>query len=231
MGDLFDVTHEGGTLGEYDGTVVDGGDLSVDPAAAIRGNYGLKCLIDDQTEIYGMMLVPWPASNQLRIRFYYNADAWVPGGNVVTYLTGSDWMATSTLCPIRIQRVGATNKLVVYASHDAGSDLHNHDPIGAGDHCIEVHIERAATDVSSDGRVRWWVDGALIKTFSNVDNYDHLAYLDELRLGAMSVGVGITGAIYFDNFKANDDGSEIGPVPETVDGIRTMAMGMVVVGT
>jgi len=231
MGDLFDITHELGNLDEYDSTVVDGGDLSAHVDAALAGtSYGLKCVIDDTTDIYGRMSQSWPGSNELRYRFYFDRNTFSGSNyNYVTLLHGN--FSGSWWCRARLRQVGAGVQLHLYNSHDGGEDVHIVDPITAGEHYLEIHIERAATDVSADGRVRWWLDGALEKTWENVDNYDRCAALTSLDVGAIAPAAGVSGTVYLDEFKANDDGSEIGAAVAAVkDGIKAMAMGMRLVG-
>ena len=123
-------------------------------------------------------------------------------------------------------KTGGIKRGLLYAAHDAGESLHIVDSISAGEHYAELHVERASSNVSADGRVRWWLDGVLQQTWDNVDNYDHCAALSELQIGVRYISAGTSGTIYLDEYKANDDGSEIGEEVEVVDGIRTMTMGM-----
>ena len=80
-------------------------------------------------------------------------------------------------------------------------------------HWIETHIERATSDVASDGRARWWLDGTLIRTDDHIDNYDVFGNITDVRIGAvMGIDAGTSGTFYLDEFRANNDGNRIGPV-------------------
>lgn len=232
MAELFNITHDAGNLDEYDSTVIDGGDLSAHVDAAMGGSsHGLKCVIDDATIIYGELSRTWPGSKQIRYRFYFNANDFAGDdydsiclvkGN---YWGGSTWFHSATIGQ-RSDRI----RLILYATWDDSWDYHIVDPLPVGIHYAEVHVEQANTNVSADGRIRWWLDGELLETWENVDNFDHCANLSFFRVGASQVAAGTSGTHYVDEFKANDDGSEIGAI-SVADGISGMAMGMKVVRT
>jgi hypothetical protein len=66
MAVVADIDLESGDLSEFSGTVTDGGDLSVTQAAALAGSeYGLQCVIDDTTAVYGYVLLGSPNTSGL----------------------------------------------------------------------------------------------------------------------------------------------------------------------
>ncbi|GAG92427.1 unnamed protein product, partial [marine sediment metagenome] len=99
----------------------------------------------------------------------------------------------------------------VVTHDDAGAFCTNSVPVATTEHFLECHIEQAATGISADGRGRWWINGYLLQTCEDVDNYDRFEDLAHVRLGLLSGrDPGTSGTFSLDELAANDDGSEIG---------------------
>ena len=215
MSTLFDLGFES-DLSEFDSTVTHGGDLYWAAAAALAGTAGgVACLIDDQTAIYGVVTQAAPVSGELRYRFYVDPNSLTIANGDNFYLLMLRATAPQVYlhwhCLLR--NVGGVLKLGSKAYDDGDSLSMQTCTITDAPHHVEVHIERASSDVAADGRVRWWVDGVLVSTDADVDNYDTFGSITDFRLGAVS-GIDVTtfGTFYLDEFRANDDGKRIGPV-------------------
>jgi len=210
MSELFNIQLET-DLSEFDLIVTDGGDLyhSTPGLAGSGGKMGT--LIDDANSIYGMMNVS--PTSQFRFRFYID----------IADVLFANWTSHTV---IRISTAGSPyyNGYMVLRK-DTGSlylSFFPHDDSGwlsvsnstslTGEHYVEVHIERATTAISADGRIRWWLDGTLLNAWSNIDNYDNFNDISNITIGAReNVDATTTGTVWFDEFKANDDGLLIGP--------------------
>jgi hypothetical protein len=225
---LFNITHDANNLDEYDSVVDDGGDLATGTPGLAGTTAKMEATIDDTASIYGQKNQSAPASNEIRLRFYVDPHSLSMGH-------------ADHFCLCR-SSIGATDLISVwlYYSDTFGYRIYSffYDDDGLLDsvltditdaeHYVEFHIERASSDVASDGRQRLWVDGEIIHTEDDVDNYDKFGSITYWRLGAV-VGLdeGTSGTLYLDEFKANDDGSEIGPVA----GIAGPLVGRVPVGS
>ena len=68
----------------------------------------------------------------------------------------------------------------------------------------------AATGLSSNGTFSLWVDGTLVQTLTGLDNGN--SAVDFVRMGALSLKPGVTGALRFDEFESRRQ-TYIGPMP------------------
>jgi hypothetical protein len=210
MSELFKIDFEENNLNDFTGGVSDAdGHLTVTAGAAMGGsNYGMNCNIADTNTMFGKSPVFDPPT-VLRFRFYYDP-------NTATF---SDYAST-----VMIQRRGGdwaywvevkvTSDLVLLnVEGDTGQIYTGSKSITDAPHYIEINIVRATTDISSDGTVQWWVDGVSVASVNGKDNYNEmLDYTHELRWGILYPVAGTTGNVFLDEFVANNDGSEIGPL-------------------
>ena len=213
---IIDVDLEENNFTDFTGTVTDSGDLSVSPAAALAStSYGLSCLIDDTTAIYGYNTITAPSS-QTRARFYIdpNTLAMAAWDNFMV----SEWYATGgspTNRPggVKLQYDGTNYEIIGYLFNDANvyvatTSYH----ITDAPHYVEILLVRATTSVSADGYARVWIDGVLQGSTANADNYHAFEAMNQSRLGATyGIDAGTSGTLYLDQLIINDDGAEIGP--------------------
>jgi hypothetical protein len=217
MSDLFNITLESavltGTSDSFDSAVTDGGDLSVDAAAAMGyGDYGLQCVINDMAAMYGQKDQAAPASNEIRFRIYIDPNGLtMAAGDQLNPLylacSGAPWW----LAAISLVYDGVSYYLVLHRYGDGGWVGQQVAAITDAEHYVEVHIVRAANAGSNDGTVQYWVDGVDQGVSPGFDNFDAFALLVGFRAGADGVDAGTNGTFYLDELRANDDGSEIGP--------------------
>ena len=81
-------------------------------------------------------------------------------------------------------------------------------PISDGPHFVEVDWQRASGPDANDGSFELWIDGASVHAATTLDN--SLSAVDFVRLGALSVKVGASGTLYWDEFESRRQGG-IGP--------------------
>lgn len=214
MAELFNITHDADNLDEYDSTVTDGGDLSTSTPGLASTTAKMQALIDDANAIYGQVNISPPASNKLRIRVYGDPngctmESWAGVHFLQVRLSGSPY----NFAYIFFQANTAPYYVKAIGEDDGGGDhATNTYEISDDEHYFEIYIVRASDDVSADGTLSLWIDGAFKETVTGIDNWDAWALINGVRAGAPSPWGTISGTIYLDDLKANDDGTEIGPV-------------------
>ena len=212
-GTLVSVDHEGNSLGEYDSSTTDSGDLSVSAAAALAGtDYGLSANIDDTNSIYGSSSFTEPSTYDIRIRYYIDP-------NSLTMASGDSFInmevvtSTSAL-PVysQLEYDGSNYEVHVIARSDGAADNTVYDgDITDAPHYVEIQLTRAESSTSSDGTCTVWVDGVEMGSIANIDNYDIYVLINEARIGAISgIDAGTSGTLYQDEWKINGVRQEIG---------------------
>lgn len=213
MSDLFDIRLES-DLSEFDSTVTDGGDLSWGSPGLASSSGKMVLIIDDTTSIYGVK--GFTATGTFRARFYidpngisqtdlndyllaltvYNSSAQICG---MVYLEGND---------------GSTYRIATYGYRDDGG--WNDGPVASGvtdaEHYVEVHFWAGS---GANGGIQLWVDG-VDKGSAGFDTDTRWANMSSARFGAQDIA-DTSGTFWLDEFKANNDGSEIGPLSGGTD--------------
>lgn len=221
MAVIIDIDHESGDLTEYTSTVTDSGDLSVAAGAALAGSsYGLQCVIDDTTAIYGQFrLGSENTSGVVRARFYIDPNGLTFDNDdyvIVLYLLNGS-AAQIARVYLYYTTVGGYQ---IYASvtNDAAVATNTSSyAITDVPHYIEIKLVRATGESTNDGSLQLWIDGVDKETVSGVDNYTRFAAFEYADIGARFIDAGTSGTLYIDELIVNDDGSEIGPVVTVVD--------------
>ena len=220
--ELFYINLES-DLSEFTSTVTDGGDLSQSSSAAMAlTGGGMSVYLDDTTSIYGLKtLATSSASGEWRLRFYWDPNGFLVGNNQYgrlwqIYNSSSqeniyinyNWITGSDQCIL----IGVISDAATY--HSAGGNVSVLD----GPNLIEIRIVRASTDSSADGYCEWWLNGTYVTKSAEIDNYDRLANIKYLYVGAPFVSVAPSPSVawYIDEIAMNDDGSYIGPVDNTI---------------
>lgn len=211
MAILFNITHDADNLDEYDATQTGAGDLSTSTPGLADTAAKMDVLIDDTGAIYGALLVSSPASGQIRVRVYIDP-------NTLTMADGDLF----TFCRLQVTSLGHPIHLMLYYSDPdyqirlvSDDDGYNWNTtsfytITNEPHYIEAHVVQGA----GDGTAELWIDGDQKQKLTGIDNQDAFDNIHHIRLGAIhGLDVGTSGTLFLDELKANDDGSEIGPVP------------------
>ena len=77
-------------------------------------------------------------------------------------------------------------------------------------HVVELDWIRSSGPDANDGEFRPWIDGVLRSTLTDLDN--SVSSVDFARMGALSVKVGATGTLRFDEFESRRQ-NYMGPLP------------------
>lgn len=212
MSVLFDITHDADNLDEYDSTATDGGKLSTSTPGLVDTAAKMQALIDDTTAKYGQKNQAAPGSNEIRYRFYIDPNGITMGNAEAFVACRLDGGASFHRTYLRYY-VATGYQIWSAWYNDGGYEGGSTYNISDAEHYCEIHIKRATSDTDDNGEVYVWVDGNLVSSDTDVDNWDLFAAMAYFRLGACeSVDAGTSGTVYLDELKANDDGSEIGPV-------------------
>jgi len=221
MSDIFDITLEDGDLGEFDSTTTDSGDLSAHEDAAIFGTYGLQAVLDDTNVLSAIKYVSATGQDVFRWRVYFDPNSVsMPEGSSFYFqrLRSAGFATDFLVCYFHYSAANGYRANIYLRDDDNANPFNHYSPtISDGVHYLEFQVTKATNATSDDGTLRWWIDGSEETGFTEWDNFnlfdDATAYW--FYCCAISVDTDTSGAVYFDNFKANDDGSEIGPVAET----------------
>jgi hypothetical protein len=216
MTTLFTIDLETNDLSQFTSSATGGGDLSVAAGAALHGSYGLNVLINDTANKYGQKDIT--KSTTIRYRFYFDPNSLTMGNNeaftlAMIYQAGGTYIR---LTDIKFSYLTASGYWFTCNAYNdvpaaAFTDTKN---ITDASHYVEVQLTRAATNVSSDGAIEWWVDGVSQGSATNIDNYDLMqTYNWKMQIGACAdLDAGTSGTMYIDDLQANDDGGVIGAI-------------------
>jgi len=220
MSEIINISLES-DLSEFTSTVEDSGDLYWSADAALAGTSGgMACLIDDTNAIYGEYNLGTSAtSGTYRFRLYFDPND-LSMGNGDNFILGYFLTSATTFGYLEFQYVTGTGYQVRLGQRDDASIWRYTSAytISNAPHYIELEWVRATNSTSNDGESNLWVDGELKESKADIDNFDRLSNFDVARFGAVGNIDGTTsGTFYIDEIKANDDGSEIGPLaPSTL---------------
>lgn len=185
-----------------------GTEVTVTAAAALKStSYGLQMVMNTTAEYLYKALTEIAAA--WRIRIYYDPNGMSLTGayhiemvclygnalnQVLIYLEGTG--PTYTL-KVQVRRVGGSTTLTSTTLTDAP-------------HYIEVKLAKASGSGVSDGIARLEVDGTLIQELTNIDNFDVLTGITQVRLGKLYQTGTISGTAYLDEVVINYTGAAIG---------------------
>ena len=102
----------------------------------------------------------------------------------------------------------APNKPVAHlvAVDDAGNPFASTTvPFRKGWRDVEIHYQKAATAVSNDGSVLWWIDGVAQPSITSLDNTAR--GIDYVRWGAITIAGGAHGTFKLDDFASQRSGN------------------------
>lgn len=215
---IIDYNFEDGTLNEFGSTVTDSGDLSAQAAAALAGtSYGMQAVVDDATNIYGLTIGINNTSGKMRLRFYFDPNSLTMGSAELFTLYYARSAVPNTFMQVQLRWSGSVYQIIATITNDAASSTPT-TAINITDapHYVEVYLQRASSDVASDGRIDVWVDGAGQQSVTGVDNYDRFNNFNQFLFGAtVGLDAGTSGTFFLDELVINDDGSLIGAYSAT----------------
>jgi RHS repeat-associated protein len=182
------------------------GDLFVDTAARIVGNYGLRNVVDNNGARFVQDDTPGGESSY-HARFYFDPNGiQMNSGNHVVF---QGYQANPTGWPKAVVRVEVgkdkdtglyqvraairkNNNDWVFSPAYAFSDYH---------HAFELRWRAGTGSIRPDGVLQFWLDGALKYSQTNVDNHTHR--VDFVRLGVVeNPDVNTSGSHCLDHFES-----------------------------
>ena len=206
---IFRDGFEDGTLDAWSAASTDGGDLDVSGAAALKSTtWGLRGTVDDTAGIYVEDGLP-ADEDRYRARFYFDPSGFDPGeaqGRFRTRLfIAFSEAPTRRLLAIVLRRQSGLYSLRARVRLDDDTQAETPFlPISAGPHFVEFDLQRSTAPGANDGSFDWAIDGTPGAPLT-VDN--SRSAVDFVRLGALSVKVGASGTIYWDEFESRRQGA------------------------
>ena len=208
---LFSDGFESGSFSAWTWAQTDGGDLSVTTAAALVGTYGMQALLDDNNSIYVNDWTPFEET-RYRARFHFDPNTLGMSGGDAFYLFYAGNRDSVIVARIELRMNYGDYQVRAEAINDSnGWSSSPWVAITDGPHALEFNWQAATAAGANNGIFTFWVDGAQIATFTNID--DDTRRVEYVQLGAVSgVDTGTRGTSYFDAFVSRRE-TYIGPDP------------------
>jgi hypothetical protein len=211
---LFNLTHEGGDLSEYDVTSTGGGDLSVSASAALGwSNYGLQSVVDDTTAQYGRKY--FTAASSVRLRLYFDPNSFTfSGGEGYINLLRLDNSASQSAGFLYVFPDDPYS-ISLWAIYDSGGwALVTTGSLADKPAYVEAIWQAATAPGADDGYCELWINGISAGSKVDLDTDARHAALNRLTVGSLDISEITGGTLYLDEIKGTDDGAEIGPIYE-----------------
>ena len=207
---IFADGFESGNLAAWSSSIVDGGDLSAGPSAALIGSQGLQAVIDDNNPL--VVIDESPAlETRYRVRFYFDPNS-IPmaiGDGHLIFLGSSGGGTVQHLqLELRFQSIGYEVRALLMndvKTMIATSWL----PLSDAPHALELDWRASTAAGANNGSLTFWIDGVQQANLTGVDN--DTRRIDQARLGAVSgVDSSTRGTYFFDAFESRRS-TYIGP--------------------
>jgi serine protease len=207
---IFADGFESGNLAAWSSSIVDGGDLSVSPSAALVDSQGMQAVIDDNNTLVVIDDSP-NAETRYRARFYFDPNS-IPMaiGNAHLILLGFSGGGTTQVLQLELRFQATGYELRALLVNDAkGWSSTNWIPLSDAPHALELDWRASTAVGANNGGLTFWIDGVQQADLTGVDN--DTRRIDQVRLGAVSgVDNGTRGTYFFDAFESRRS-SFIGP--------------------
>jgi hypothetical protein len=206
---IFANGFESGNLSAWSSSVTDAGDLSVSPAAALKGTRGMQVVVDDTATIYVTDETP-NAEPRYRARFYFDPNSiTMLNGNAHFIFFGYTTTSSGAL-RVELRRTAGTYQVRAGVRDDAGIwTTTTFFTISDASHFLEVDWRGATAAGANNGGVTFWVDGVQQGNITGIDN--DMSRINFVRLGAVSgIEASTVGTYYIDAFESRRT-SFIGP--------------------
>ena len=192
----------------------DGGDLSVQPAAALHGTVGLAAHVDDTASLFVVDESP-NDDFRYRARFRLHPNGFDPGeanGKLrVRVFIAFEEDPTLRLITLVMRRIGGQYSLMGRVRLDDGTRAQT--PffnITDSQHMVEIDWTWSEGSDANNGSFTLWIDEVPVSLLTGLDTSASL--VDFVRLGAMTVKPGANGTLLFDDFESRRE-RYIGYVP------------------
>jgi hypothetical protein len=181
------------------------GDLAVSASAAMTGTSGLEATIDDTTGLYVQDDSPAQEA-YYRASFQFDPNGFDPGeaqSHFRTRILIGFENGPRRVFAVVLRRIAGQYALMGRARQDDNSQV-NTGFVNITDdvHTIDLEWHRSHDAAASDGTFSMAIDG----NQSSVVGLDNsVSGLDFVRMGALSVKVGASGTMYWDEFNSDRD--------------------------
>lgn len=213
---IFADSFEAGTLTAWSSNSTNGGDLSVNTTAALRGGMGLQAVVNDNKSLFVTDEAP-NAEPRYRARFHFDpASIKMADGNAFVLFNGYQGKSTAVLqiefrafsggyqCRGRVLNNGSQWTNTAWL------------PISDAAHSLELDWRAASAAGAQDGGLTLWVDGTQQADLASIANSNWR--IDRVRLGMVAaLDSGTRGTIYLDAFESHRQ-SYIGPAGDPAPG-------------
>lgn len=206
--DLEAISASGFEAGNLDGwqASTDGGDLSASATAAMVGAFGLQAVVNDTAPLYvqddlwtGM---PYAQESYFHASFRFDPNGFDPGEGAGALRTrifiGFQADPQRRLFSLVLRRRDGQFAIMARVREDDGGQVDTgFVDVTDAPHLIAVEWHQSGS-ASATGVVRLSVDGSVVATLNDIEN--SVSGIDFVRLGALSVKNGASGALYFDDY-------------------------------
>lgn len=220
MSNLFSVDWETGVLISpgstghgFDIASSHGGGLHIKTTAKYAGTWGLEAAPWYVSGTYGPInggckIIQNPASNKFRQAFWFHPHGMtMESGHYMNIAQNFHYDNSRMMYAVQLTWNGANYAIEIGMSDNTFS-------VGtwSGDHTITNawHLIETYWQAGSPGSMQLWIDGVNKETITETNN---LCYVNKPGLGCnmrIVSPVLTTGGVWFDRWRANDDGSVIG---------------------
>jgi len=198
---IFSDSFESGNFSAWSANVNDGGDVSVNPAAALVGGNGLRAVVDDGNSIYVTDDRP-NAEPRFRARFYFDPNS-ISMANGDAYFILNGFIGTSTaVMRLEFSRSSTAYQLRGTVLNDASTWVNTGSfTISDAPHFIELDWRASTAVGANNGGLTLWIDGVKQTDLTGVDN--DTRRIDRIRFGAVTgMDAGTRGTYYLDAFES-----------------------------
>ena len=207
---IFANGFESGNLAAWSSSIVDGGDLSASPSAALVGGQGLQALLDDNNAL--VVIDESPAlETRYRARFYFDPNS-IPMAisNAHLIFLGSSGGGTVQHLQVELRFQASGYEVRALLMNDAKvMSATNWLSLSDAPHALELDWRASTAAGANNGGLTFWIDGVQQADLTGVDN--DTRRIDQVRLGAVSgVDEGTRGTYFFDAFESRRS-TYIGP--------------------
>ena len=199
---IFGDGFESGSLSAWSSSLVDGGDLSVGPSAALFSSQGLQALIDDNNPL--VVIDESPAQEtRYRARFYFDPNS-IPMviGDAHLIFVGFSVGGTVQHLQLEVRYQSTGYEVRALLMNDSKTLISTSwFPLSDTPHALEFDWRASSAAGANNGGLTFWIDAVQQADLTGVDN--DTRRIDQVRLGAVGgLDNGTRGSYFFDTFES-----------------------------
>jgi len=206
---IFKDGFESGNMAAWTSNATGGGGLTVSPAAALAGSFGLQAQLNGST-MYVNDASP-NAEPHYRARFYFDPNSVsMTSGDYMYILQGYTGTGTASILRIELKNSSGVYQVRARAMDNSSTRKNTaYFTLSDAPHTLEVEWGAASGPGVADGYLNFWVDGVQQGSVTGIANDTHR--MESVRLGVpYTAALTATGAMYFDAFESRRQ-TYIGP--------------------